>query len=115
VHVQDDVGQVLQRSVVKVVAWLGRREMDPSAPANVTSGAGALALTCWSAKPIHIGELGCTNGAKTRLFWSATARGIPRCANISRVLVNVSPHFSLGDGTFWPASMSLPPRNASTS
>jgi hypothetical protein len=28
VHVQDDVGQVLQRPVVQVVAWLGRREMD---------------------------------------------------------------------------------------
>ena len=84
-------------------------------PANVQMGAGPAPLTCWSAKPIHIGDWGWRNLAKGRRCCLATVFGRPICTNMCRLEVNLISPFQAGEGTERPRSLWLPANQASTS
>src|SRR5438105_30810 len=75
-------------------------------------GAGPLALTCWSAKPIHIGDCGLMRPAYGRPAALATCRGRPFCWNISRGVWKENSPLNCGEATDLPFRLLLPATQA---
>ena len=68
-------------------------------PANVQMAAGPDPLTCWSAKPIHIGDWCWMKSANGRPCRRATALGSPICTNMCRLEVNLTNPSQAGEAT----------------
>jgi hypothetical protein len=77
-------------------------------PVNVTISAGPAPLTCWSTKPMAIGESGFIRDANSKPCWPASLRGRPGCRNWMRGVWKSSSPRKPGDATGRPLRLLLP-------
>ena len=109
------MGEVLYRPVVEVIAGVGGGQPRRGVARECADGGGPDPFTCWSAKPIHIGEWRLMNSANGSADRSATSRGNPICTNMCLEEVNFISPRQAGERTEWPCKRLLPPNHASTS